>query len=64
MSIDDIHSLVWGIFWVLSWFYTVNGFRQLSEEPTFSDISFSVLGAIVGSAFYFVPAAWILSKFI
>lgn len=64
MSIDDIYNLVWGIFWVLSWIYTVNGFRELSEEATFSDITFSVLGAVSATTLYFGPAAWILSKFI
>lgn len=60
MAVD----IVWGIYWVLAWFFFVIVALQNIEEFSFADIFYSIGGSLLATAITFGIGSQILSHFI
>lgn len=58
------YNLVWGIYWVLAWFFAVGTGASLNTEKSLSDASISLLTGVILSGVIFGVGAGILNHFI
>lgn len=58
------YNLVWGIYWVLAWFFAVFVGLYSVEERSLSDLLFILLSGVVTSGVVFGIGSLILGRFI
>ena len=58
------YNLVWGIYWVLGWFFAIYVGLNSMEERTFTDLLFSLLSGLVTSGVVFGIGFLILHRYI